>query len=89
MPDVTIPEPGDHALVLWLNAGGKPAAVHTRIDEYAPEKSPEEHWFNADEDQAGREDMAWTWAALNRRMGIAFTGPYLLNVGELLGGTDG
>jgi hypothetical protein len=89
MPDLTIPEPGDRALVMWLNAGGKPAAVYTRIDEFATETAPEERWFNADEDQAGREDTAWTWVALNRRMRLAFTGPYPLNVGELLGGTDG
>lgn len=87
MPDVTIPEPGDRALVAWFNGHGVPESVHVRLDNFVFEGDDElARWFNADE-QRGASDGAETWTALCHRQ-FAFTGPYLLNVGELLGGTE-
>jgi hypothetical protein len=86
MSDITIPEPGDRAMVAWMN-GGVPVAVYVRIDDYAEAGAPLYRWFAADEDRGAGEGPE-RWSDLHTRMFQA-QGPYLLNVGELLGGTDG
>jgi hypothetical protein len=84
VPDLTIPEPGNRGLVMWMR-GGVPVAVYVRIDEFATLHDPESRWFNADHEQAGIEDHAWTWMALCRRLGLECDGPHPLHIGEPLG----
>ena len=78
-----IPEPGNRAIVMWMR-GGVPVGVYVRIDDFAAQRAAEGRWFNADHEQAGIEDHAWTWSALGLRFALFADGPYLLNVGELL-----
>lgn len=81
-------EPGNRAIVAWFNSHGVPGAVHVRLDNYVLDGDDElARWFNADE-QRGSDDGPEHWAELCERMS-GDTGPYRLNVGELLGGTDG
>lgn len=88
MPE--IPEPGDRAIVAWFNGHGVPEAVHVRLDDYVYQDDDQlARWFNADEER-GAQDGPERWNALcDRRRKFGDTGPYVLNVGELLGGTDG
>jgi hypothetical protein len=71
---------------MWTN-GELPVAVHVRANNYVYDSNDEfERWFNADERQ-GSDDGPERWGDLCARMAQeGNTGPYPLNVGELLGG---
>jgi hypothetical protein len=87
MPDVTIPEPDDMSIVAWMQSG-VPMKVYVRADSFTSNKSLD-RWYDADEERGAREG-AVDWATLHiRHRHYGWSGPYVLHVGELLGGTDG
>lgn len=83
-----IPEPGDRAIVMWTNGHGVPAAVYTRLDNYAyvipgVEDDETQRWYCADE----RGEERYRWGDLCQHMNrTGWSGPFPLNVGELVEG---
>jgi hypothetical protein len=87
MPDVTIPEPGDKAVVGWIDPNGDLYAVFHRTDAYADGAEDLDRWYNADLYAGNDADGPKTWLELLGEMD-GMRGPYALNFGELLGGAE-
>lgn len=84
MTDLTIPEPEDKTIVAWMS-GGVPTKVYVRMD-CAVDAGDTARWFNADEER-GTDEGGVRWFDLHpRHRNVGWSGPYRLNVGELLGG---